>query len=292
MRRHWLAIAALFFTAAAWGATFPLIKNVLRHIAPEPFIFWRFTLAGLILMAVAARGGVLRRDLVRPGLLLGLLVFAGYWLQTTGLLTVSSSRSAFLTGLYVVMVPFFDGAVYGMKIHRKAWAASILAVIGTAVLIGGFDARPNLGDFLTLLCAGAFALHVVLSARYSAAHSPSGIAAVQVLFVGVLAAPPSLFAARTPMTAEVTIVIIFTAVVTTALAFAALMWGQARVTATEAAVILSFEPVAASITAVLWDREPITAAFICGALLILAAMVISQLPDATMRGDAPHSGHQ
>jgi drug/metabolite transporter (DMT)-like permease len=191
-----------------------------------------------------------------------------------------------------VMVPFFDGAVYGMRIRRKAWGASILAVIGTAVLIGGFDARPNLGDFLTLLCAGVFALHVVLSARYSAAHSPSGIAAVQVLFVGVLAAPPSFFASRMPMTAEVTIVIIFTAVVTTALAFAALMWGQARVTATEAAVILSFEPVAASITAVLWDREPITAAFICGALLILAAMVISQLPDATMRDDAPHSGHQ
>ena len=292
MKRHFLALAALFFTAAAWGATFPLIKNVLRHIAPEPFIFWRFTLAGLILMAVAARGRVLTRDILRPGLLLGFLVFAGYWLQTHGLMTITSSRSAFLTGLYVVIVPFFDGVVYGVAIRRRAWAASILAVIGTAVLIGGFDARPNLGDLLTLLCAGVFALHVVLSARYSATHSPSGIAAVQVLFVGLLAAPPSLFAPRMPMTPEVTIVIIFTAVVTTALAFAALMWGQARVTATEAAVILSFEPVAASITAVLWDREPITTAFVCGAALILAAMVISQLPDATMRVDASHSGHQ
>jgi drug/metabolite transporter (DMT)-like permease len=292
LKRHWLAIAALFFTAAAWGATFPLIKNVLRHIAPEPFIFWRFTLAGLILMAVAARGRVLRREIVRPGLLLGVLVFAGYWLQTRGLLTISASRSAFLTGLYVVMVPFFDGLVYGMTIPRRAWAASILAVAGTAVLIGGFDAQPNLGDFLTFICAAVFALHVVLSARFSAAHSPSGIAAVQVLFVGLLAAPPSVFAPRMPMTAEVAIVIISTAVVTTALAFAALMWGQARVTATEAAVILSFEPVAASITAVLWDHEPISVAFICGALLILAAMVISQLPDATMRVDAAHSRHQ
>lgn len=292
MNRHWLAVAALFFTAAAWGATFPLIKNVLRYIAPEPFIFWRFTLAGLILMAVAARGRVLSRAMVRPGLLLGVLVFAGYWLQTRGLMTITASRSAFLTGLYVVIVPFFDGLVYGMRIPRRAWAASVLAVIGTAVLIGGFDARPNLGDLLTLICAAVFALHVVLSARYSAAHSPTAIAAVQVLFVGVLAAPPSLFAPRMPMTAEVAIVIISTAVVTTALAFAALMWGQSRVTATEAAVILSFEPVAASITAVVWDREPITTAFICGAVLILAAMVISQLADATMSLDAAHSRHQ
>ncbi len=78
-------------------------------------------------------------------------------------------------------------------------------------------------------------------------------------------------------------VILFTAVVTTALAFVALMWGQARVTATEAAVMLAFEPVAASVTSILLRREPLTMTFAAGAALILAAMVLSQLPESPRR---------
>jgi drug/metabolite transporter (DMT)-like permease len=86
--------------------------------------------------------------------------------------------------------------------------------------------------------ARRLAFHVVLSSRYSEQHSATGLAAVQVLAVGLLAAPPALFAPRAPASLEVVVVIVFTAIVTTALAFAAVMWGQRQVTATEAAVIL------------------------------------------------------
>ena len=90
---------------------------------------------------------------------------------------------------------------------------------------------------------------------------------------------------------EVVIVIVFTAVVTTALAFTALMWAQAHVSATEAAVILAFEPVAASLTSILWDREPITVSFLAGATLILAAMIVSQT-SVTIQTDGPNPRHQ
>lgn len=295
MTRRWLAVAALLATAASWGATFTLIKHVLGRIAPEPFIFWRFTVAGILLAGFAVHRRRLTRAMFVPGLTLGLLVFAGYWLQTRALLFISPSRSAFLTGLYVVMVPFADRVVYGTSVALRAWIGSVLAVVGTSILIGGFDTRPSTGDWFTILCAAIFALHVVFSARYSTQHAPLGLAAVQVLFVGIAAAGPSLFAPPTPLSAEVVMVIAFTAVVTTALAFAALMWGQAHVSATEAAVILSFEPVAASLTSIFWDREPVTGAFAAGALLILTAMIVSQLPDrrsVTMRGDGAHPGHE
>ena len=74
MNRHRLALFTLLITAAAWGATFTLIKNILTKIAPEPFIFYRFTLAGVILLAVATARGRLTRDLLRPALILGVLV--------------------------------------------------------------------------------------------------------------------------------------------------------------------------------------------------------------------------
>ena len=196
---------------------------------------------------------------------------------------ISPSRSAFLTGLYVVLVPFCDRLLYRARIDGRAWIGSLLAVIGTTMLIGGVHARPSWGDALTFICAICFAVHVVLSAKYSAMTSALALAAVQVLVVGLAAAPPSLFAPRPRMTAQVTMVIVFTAVVTTALAFVALMWGQARVTATEAAVMLAFEPVSASLTSILLHREPLTLAFAAGGAIILAAMILSQLPESPNR---------
>jgi drug/metabolite transporter (DMT)-like permease len=248
-------------------------------IAPEPFIFLRFIVAGVLLAALARFR--LPRTTFRPGLILGILVFVGYWAQTHGLITISPSRSAFITGLYVVLVPFADWLIYRTRIDARAWLGCVLAVVGTTMLIGGIDARPSWGDALTFACAVCFALHVVLSAKYSAGTSALALAAVQVLVVGVAAAPVSLFAPRPRMTAQVIIVILLTAIVTTALAFVALMWGQARVTATEAAVMLAFEPVSASFTSVLLGREPLTWMLAGGGALILAAMLACVIPGGT-----------
>lgn len=277
MQRHRIALAALLLTASAWGATFTLIKHILTKIAPEPFIFWRFTLAGVILVAFAAARKRLSRPDIRPGIILGMFVFVGYWAQTRGLLYISPSRSALLTGLCVVLVPFADRLIFRRRIPLQAWVGSVLAVIGTAVLIGGFDARPNLGDVLTIFCAIVFALHIAYAADWSSRHSPLGLAGVQILVVGLAAAPFVPFAPPTPARTDVIVVIIVTAVVTTALAFAILMWAQSLVSATEAAVILAFEPVAASITSIVWDKEPITSSFVIGALLILVAMIVTQV---------------
>jgi drug/metabolite transporter (DMT)-like permease len=282
--RRIAAVTALFLVATAWGATFTLIKDVLGRIAPEPFIFWRFTIAGVVLCAIAAARRQISRGVLAPGAILGMLVFIGYWAQTRGLMFISPSRSALLTGLYVVMVPFFGRAT------ARAWIASLLALIGTTLLIGGFDSRPSLGDALTIFCAACFALHIVLSAKYSAAQPAIALAAVQVLVVGLAAAPVSLFAPRAPLTGSVIAVILFTAIVTTALAFVALMWGQARVSATEGAIILAFEPVAAALTSIVFYGEPVTFGVVVGGMLILAGMVLSQLPPAGQR--AADSGQQ
>jgi drug/metabolite transporter (DMT)-like permease len=275
MTRRWLAVLALFATAAAWGASFTLVKNVVTRMAPEPFIFWRFTFAGAILLFAARRH--LSRRLLFPGIVLGIFVFAGYMAQTHGLRFISASRSAFLTGLYVVLVPFFQWRTAGRP-RANVWIASVLAVAGTTILIGAsFDARPTLGDLLTLACAVIFALHVVYSARWSTSEDSAALAGVQVLFVGLAAAPLTFFARPTSWDAYLVTVILVTAIVTTAIAFAALMWAQAHVTATEAAVILSFEPVAAAITAIAFEGEPLTPSFVTGALMILAAMLLSQM---------------
>ena len=275
MKHTHRAAFAIFLVACAWGATFALIKDVLRSIAPEPFIALRFLVAAAILSVIAARRRSFRRDVIGPAAILGALLFFAYWGQTRGLLFISPSRSAFLTGLNVVMVPFADRLLRGRKPPLTAWIAAVLAVAGTSWLIGGFGARPSIGDVLTLGCAVASALHVVYTAEFTSRHSATGLAAVQIVVVGVLAIPAASLAARPVFSREVVSVVLFTAIVTTALAFVALMWGQARVSATEAAVILAFEPVAASVTSVVFYGEPLTRGLVIGGSLILGAMVIA-----------------
>jgi drug/metabolite transporter (DMT)-like permease len=275
MTHRWLAVLALFATAAAWGASFTLVKNVVATMAPEPFIFFRFTLAGLILLFVARRH--LSRALLLPGLILGIFVFTGYLAQTHGLRFISAPRSAFLTGLYVILVPFFQWRTTGRP-RLNVWIASLLAVIGTTILVGdGFTSGSILGDVLTLACAVIFALHVVYTARWSTSEGSAALAGIQVFVVGLAAAPLTLFARPTPWNTTLIAIILVTAIVTTAIAFAALMWAQAQVSATEAAVIFSFEPVAAAITSIAFEGEPLTRSFIAGGLMILAAMLLSQL---------------
>jgi drug/metabolite transporter (DMT)-like permease len=274
-----LAALALFSTAAAWGATFALVKDVIRQMTPESFLFWRFLAAGIILLVVALARRSLSRAMLGPGIVLGLLIFGAYWTQTRGLMTISPSRSAFLTGLYVVLVPFLQG-----KVSANGWTAAVLALAGTVVMVGGgafsFTAGPGalgIGEMLTLACALFAAVHVVVAARTTTKETATGLAAIQVAFVAVAAAPFAAVAPAIRWSPSLVMAVLFTAVVTTALAFAALMWGQAHVTATEAAVILSFEPVAAALTSVAFYGEPVTATFIAGAVLILAAMLLSQL---------------
>jgi drug/metabolite transporter (DMT)-like permease len=280
VKKHWLAVMVLFLVAGAWGASFTIVKSVLTRIPPEPFIVLRFTIAGIVLLVIALTSRQLPRSALRPGLILGALVFSGYWLQTRGLMSISPSRSAFLTGLYVVLVPFCDRLLFARRIAVRAWLGVVLAAAGTTLLIGGIDARAGFGDILTIICAVCFALHMVLSAKYSTGTSVLGLATVQVMVVGLAAILPSMFVPGPHLTPFVITVILFTAIVTTALAFVALMWGQSRVTATEAAVILAFEPMAASITSIVFQHEPVTFGFVAGASMILAAMVISQLPQS------------
>jgi len=229
LKTHWLAVTALFFVATAWGATFTLVKSALAQIAPEPFILLRFTLAGAVLLLLALTLRQLPRAAIVPGAILGLVLFGAYWGQTRGLLTISPSRSAFLTGLYVVVVPFADRLLYATRIPIAAWIGSALALVGTTLLIGGFAARPTVGDALTIGCAVCSALHVVLSAKWSVDKPALGLAAVQVVVVGLAAAPASALAPRVVWSREVAFAIIFTAIVTTALAFVALRSEERRV---------------------------------------------------------------
>ncbi len=123
----------LMLAAMIWGATFVVVKDALQFATPTAFLAVRFTLAGVLLLIFMARGKW-SIAVVSRGFLLGMFLYAGYLFQTTGLLYTTPSKSAFITGFSVVVVPFLQ-AMYGSKIRKSTIASAVLGLAGIYLLV-------------------------------------------------------------------------------------------------------------------------------------------------------------
>src|ERR1700676_3372642 len=166
----WLVDLSLVVVCLIWGTTFILVKLALADISTLVFLTLRFTAATVVLAAIFRkqfRTPNLRMSL-RAGLLAGLCLFTGYVLQTFGLKYTSASKTGFLTGLYIPLVPLFSGLIY--KKIPKLWelCGVAAAFAGMALMTIQTDLLDiNKGDLLVAGCAVVYAFHIILLGRFS-----------------------------------------------------------------------------------------------------------------------------
>jgi len=269
-----LLVATTFF----WGSTFVVVKSGLSDASPFPFIAVRFTLAGLMMLWVMSRGRLPRETLL-PSLLLGILLFVGCAFQTWGLVFTTPSKSAFITGFSVILVPLvslFHG--YPVRVANAGGAGLGLLGLYLLVLPSGVGAA-NRGDLLTLLAAVAFAFHIVLVGTYTRRFSFLHLAPGQILVVGIMATVAVPFAPSWTLhwTARLVIAIAVTAIFATAFGFGIQVWAQQYTPPAHTALIFSLEPVFAALTSRLVTKEHLGGKVLLGSALILAGMVISEV---------------
>ena len=152
----------LLIIVIIWGSTFALIKGVIDLIPPYTYLAYRFLLAALILIVIFwKRLKKLNIMVLKKGSQIGIFLFLGYTLQTVGIKYTTATKAGFITGLSVVLVPIISHFFIKDKISRNSVIGVILAFIGLWFLnySGGFSF--NLGDFLVLLCAFSFAMHII-----------------------------------------------------------------------------------------------------------------------------------
>ncbi|MCI0331273.1 MAG: DMT family transporter [candidate division Zixibacteria bacterium] len=144
----------LLFVTLIWGSTFTVVKGALSDASPFFFLAVRFLLAALIFSALFYRK-IFPLDFLslRAGVAVGLCLFLGFAFQTYGLVYTSASRSAFLTSLLVLWVPFISLFVEKERPAASQWAAIGVAIAGMWFLNRPEGGRLNLGDGLTILCA-------------------------------------------------------------------------------------------------------------------------------------------
>jgi len=271
--------AALVLVTLLWGGTFYAVQVALAWAAPFALVGVRFAIAAALLGAVLWWRGELRglnRFELRAGVVLGFWVFLGFGLQTAGLQHIESSKSGFLTALYVPLVPLVLWLWKRQRPTRWAWLAIGLAVLGTYALTGAqLDLSTwNVGDWLTVACALAFALEIVFLGHYSKHCNPVRLAWVLVGVAAVfsLATSVALQEGSVQWAWPFVALIVALACITAFVQFA-MSWAQQSVPETRATLIYSMEPVWAAVVGAIAGERLGLLGLLGGALIVLAVWV-------------------
>lgn len=275
------ADGSLLMVAAIWGATFVTVKNALVDITPFYFNTFRFSLATLLLMCISfKRINKINKSLLRAGILIGFLLYAGYSFQTIGLMYTSASNAGFITGLSVIFVPIFVTIFTKKAPSLGVIIGSILATGGLALLTLDKSLQINPGDFLVLICAISFALHVIAVGKFTHMHDTLLLVTVQVATVSLFSGISAVITEPRPsfFTSQVWWALFITAFLATALAFILQNWMQRFTTPTRTAIILSTEPAFTALFAYLLLGEVMSNQDWWGSLLVLLGMLSAELP--------------
>ena len=277
--RRFAAEAALLGAALMYGLTFPIVHDALDDITPFAYLVGRFGLATLVLAPVTVGAlrtrGPDRRMLVRAGLIAGLLMFGGYATQTVGLQYTSPSSSAFITGLYVVITPVIESVIVKRPPRSPVIAGIVIATVGLYLLTGA-DVSLGKGEVFTLACAVLFAFHIVYLGAYANVLPTLPFTAMQIATVAVLSLPPTAVQGVGTLTVAAVAAVIFTGIMCSVVALPLQLWGQRRINASRAALVLLAEPVFAGIAGYV-DGERLGALRVTGAAVILVGIAVSEL---------------
>ena len=266
--------------AAIWGGAFLSMKGTLERLDVNSFLAWRFLIATLLLILI--RPSVLKKiDLpfFKKGVILGIFLSSGYIFQSFGLTLTTVSNTGFITGLYVVLTPIVAAVILRKNISLVEWFAVLVATIGLALLsLNGL--QFGLGEFLVLISALLFALHIVGLGEWSKGLDAYALTVLQLgtcAVVTFLASFKSGF--KAPPDSGVWLSIIYTAIFATALAFIIQTWAQSFIAPSTVGVILAAEVVFAAGLGIWFLNEPVTLRIALGGLLVLASMYLIILLD-------------
>lgn len=280
-----------------WGFAFVVMKDAVDVLPPAQLIGVRFFLTGLLMAAVFHRSlkGALNGPCLKAGLVLAVVTFLAFWVQTVGLADTTPGKNAFLTATYCVIVPFMLWAVAGKRPTFANVGAAALCItgIGLVSLTAGSLAF-EFGDAMTLLCAVFFAAQIIAIARYSKRFDVLALTVYQFLFggiaglvVGALTEPAPNLAALTP---EFAFNLFYLVVFASGLCYLFQNVGLAHVSPAQGSLLLSLESVFGVLASVLFYGEVVTGRMAVGFVLIFAAILVSELaPTRAKREKRPET---
>ncbi|GGO87507.1 transporter [Marinobacterium nitratireducens] len=288
----------LLLVAAIWGLAFVAQRVGMDHLGPFGFNAARFALGAVSLLPLTlvfrARAGQARPcGLLRGGLLAGSVLFCGASLQQVGLQFTTAGNAGFITGLYIVLVPL-AAWLMGQAVSRGIWAGCVLALGGLYLLSINEAMQINRGDLLELVGAAFWAAHVLVIGRLAPnldglrlSIVQFGVCALLCLVCALLFEADSFNIHNLMLAWEP---IAYAGLLSVGVAYTLQVYAQRHTPAAHAAIIMSLEAVFAVLGGWLLLQETLSLRSLLGCALMLAGMLLAQLPS---RRPAPErAGHR
>ena len=270
-----LAPWALLSVAMAWGFSFLIMKDAIERQSVNNFLFTRFAVATVVMLMIRPQViKLINRDLLLRAGSAGVFLGAGYIFQTLGLERTGVAITGFVTGLYIVLTPFFASVILRQRVTAFTWSCVAMGTIGLGFLsINGWSV--GFGELLTFISAILFALHIIALSKWSPGRDTYAMTVVQLGVCALLAGIASIPGGYAPPPdADVWGVVIFTALFATVIAFIIQTWAQAHMSPIKVAVILTMEVVFAAAFAIILGGETLTLQSSIGGVLVVTAMYL------------------
>ncbi|WP_251048831.1 DMT family transporter [Microbacterium sp. ISL-103] len=283
-RFRWMSLrrqeVALLAITAVWGSTFLLVHWAMQHSGPWFFVGIRFLVAGLISVVIFRRAlrGIRWRD-IGAGAAIGVMIYLGYGLQTVGLQTIDSSTSAFITAMYIPLVPLAQWAVFRKRPPAMAFVGAGLAFLGLLLIAGpdAFALTLGSGEILTMISTLPIAAEIILISVFAGKIDLGRITVVQLLtagLLGILTMP--VVGEAVPDFSWIWVGCAVGLGAASCLIQLTMNWAQKSVSPTRATIIYAGEPVWAGIVGrIAGERLPVMA--LVGGGLVVLGILASEL---------------
>lgn len=281
-KREILADSLLLLTALIWGCAFAVVKNALDSFPPGAIIAMRYLIAAAITAILFRRHlKELTRGDVARGALVGLLLFGAYIVQTTGLQYTTAGKNAFLTTVYVLLVPFGCALLFHQKLQKSNLIAAVMMLVGIGLLsLDGQGGGLNPGDILTLICGFLFAGHIIAVEQCQKKTNTYALIVLQFAFCALYAGLYNrIFERGMPLAFTPGSIggLLYIAVFSTTIGMSLQNIGQSMAPASHAVILLSLESVFGVLFSCLLLGEKVTLQMGVGFAIIFAALLVSEL---------------
>lgn len=286
---HFKYDLVLVWVTFIWGSTFFIAKEIVTSNPPINYLSTRFLIASILLILISYRQKI-DRTAIKGGMLLGAMLYGGFLFQALGLVYTSASKSGFVTGVTVIIVPFFSYFITRSRIIGEHLLAVFIASLGFVLItLPEKNESINIGDVSTLVGTIFWAFHIVFTGVWVERAPSRSLMLIQILTAAALFTSskfifpalgilPTLADSSWPITSFKSFFqLLYLGTIATIFTIFAQTYVQKYVTAVRAAIIFSLEPAFASLMAYLFAGEQLTWRVVFGGVLITFAIIISEI---------------
>jgi len=280
-------VLALLGVGFVWGAAFVLMKDAIVLQPYMDFLATRFTIAAIAMILLRPVVSLrFEAGDIRYGALIGVVLAFGYITQTIGLDMTTAATSGFLTGLYVVFTPLIAWLFTRQKVSGKVALGVLFSIVGMGIFSGAATSTEfQLGQIWLVVCAVLYAVHILLLGHYGKTRNSYRFAMLQIVFVALVTWGFALVDGyQPPPNFEVWFAVLFTALLSTVLAFWIQTWAQTLLDPARVALLITSEVIFTALLAIGLGQEPLTLAIVVGGGMMLTAMLIVEWP---RKGEKP-----